>query len=104
MKKEKNLSVVERFKKILAKNFSFNKLILFGSRARGDFDEDSDFDLIIVSEEFVGVKSYKRLSQVRHYWDVNYPVDMVCLTSREFEKMKNSSTIIRLANNEGIEI
>lgn len=104
MDKEKNLSIVERFKKILSENFSFNKLILFGSRARGNFDRDSDFDLIIVSEEFKGVKSYKRLSQVRSYWDADYPVDIVCLTSEEFEKMKNRPTVIKLANEEGIEI
>ena len=104
MDKEKNLSIVERFKRILSKSFSFDKLILFGSRARKDFDKDSDFDLIIISEEFKGVKNYKRLSQVRRYWDADYPVDIVCLTTDEFEKMKNRPTIIKLASEEGIEV
>jgi len=104
MDKEENLSIVERFKKVLSSVFSFDRLILFGSRARGDFERDSDFDLIIVSEEFKGIESYKRLSRVRRYWDADYPVDMICLTSEEFEKMKSRPTIIKLANEEGVEV
>ncbi len=28
--------------------FSLENIILFGSRARGDFDEDSDWDVLII--------------------------------------------------------
>ncbi len=80
-------------------------LILFGSRARGDFVEDSDFDLIVVSDDFEGVRSYERAPELYKTWDSNnYSVDFVCLTSSEFDKMKNRPTIIKNAVIEGIEI
>jgi len=31
--------------------YSFERIILFGSRARGNFDENSDWDLLIVIKE-----------------------------------------------------
>jgi len=32
-------------------NVEIDKIILFGSRARGDFREDSDWDILIVTKE-----------------------------------------------------
>jgi uncharacterized protein len=52
MNKEEGLRFVKEFGKKLVNNFALKKLILFGSCARGDFREDSDFDLIVVSDEF----------------------------------------------------
>ena len=106
MDKKKNLKVVETFKKAISKKLDIRKLILFGSRARGDFREDSDFDLIVVSDDFESAKGYKRAPELYRAWDSdNYSVDFVCLTSEEFEKIKgNRQTIIGLAVEEGIEI
>ncbi len=105
MDKEKNLKVVKAFKKIVSNTINIKKLILFGSRARGDFREDSDFDLIVVSDDFERAKSYKRAPELYRAWDsYKYSVDFVCLTSKEFEKMKDRPTIINLAVKEGIEI
>ncbi|MCK4996951.1 nucleotidyltransferase domain-containing protein [Candidatus Pacearchaeota archaeon] len=104
MDKKKNIKVVKAFKKIVSEKIKIKKIILFGSRARGDFRKDSDFDLIVVSDEFDGVRSYKRAPDMYRAWDANYSVDFVCLTSEEFEGMKDKPTIINLAIKEGIEI
>ena len=104
MDKEKNLKIIKAFKNVISKKIDVRKVILFGSRAREDFREDSDFDVIVVSDEFEGVKSYKRAPDMYRAWNVDYSVDFVCLTSEEFEKMKNRPTIIKLASEEGIEI
>ncbi|MBU3923792.1 MAG: nucleotidyltransferase domain-containing protein [Nanoarchaeota archaeon] len=106
MDREGNVKIVKAFKEILSKKFNIGKLILFGSRARGDFREDSDFDLIVVSDEFEGVRSFKRAPELYSAWDSdNYSVDFICLTSSEFERMKdNRQTVVGLAVGEGVEI
>lgn len=40
---------VEKLTQRIVERFNPQRLILFGSRARGDAGEDSDFDLLIVS-------------------------------------------------------
>ena len=35
---------------IIVRDFAPDKIILFGSRARGDFNNDSDYDLMILKE------------------------------------------------------
>jgi len=104
MDKEKNLRIVKAFKELIRKKLPIRKLILFGSRIGKNFGEDSDFDLIVVSDKFRGIKSYERVPDMYRSWNLNYPVDFICLTPEEFEKMKSRPTIIRLAEKEGIEI
>jgi DNA polymerase sigma len=41
-------SVLARFKTLLLKQVTLHKLILFGSRARGDADPYSDMDVVII--------------------------------------------------------
>jgi len=43
--------IVHVFKKLLNKKLKVAALILFGSRARGDADPDSDLDVLIIADE-----------------------------------------------------
>jgi uncharacterized protein len=43
--------VVDVFKKLLNKKLKVAELILFGSRARGDADPDSDLDVLVIADE-----------------------------------------------------
>jgi len=43
--------VVDVFKKLLNKKIKVAELILFGSRARGDADPDSDLDVLVIADE-----------------------------------------------------
>jgi predicted nucleotidyltransferase len=43
--------ILGRLKQLLLKRVALHRLILFGSRARGDADPDSDMDVLVVVEE-----------------------------------------------------
>lgn len=65
------------------------RIILFGSRARGDARPDSDFDLLVVlhgvTPEEVGLS---RRSLCKALGDVGVPVEPWVMTEVEFEETK----------------
>lgn len=92
----------------ISKNVKLQKIILFGSYARGDQHKDSDVDLILVSANFKRKKFVKRSWGFYKYWhldsDINYPVDFLCYTPEEFKKLSKGVNIVSEAIKEGIEI
>ena len=48
MDKKKVRQLVEEYANIIVKNMIVNKIILYGSYARGDYRKDSDIDVAIV--------------------------------------------------------
>ena len=62
-------------------------ILLFGSRARGDAREDSDFDLCIVSAAFAGLKPWERSLLAVELWDLPYAVDVVGYTPEEWKRL-----------------
>jgi len=104
MGKKEDIKFVREFKKKLIKRFLLNNLILFGSRATGKTHEWSDFDLIVVSPEFKGKISFERGADLYNDWGYKYPVDFLCYTPEEFNKLKKGINIVSEAVREGIEI
>lgn len=99
-----NLILVSKFKKNIQKLIKLNKIIFFGSRAKGTFNENSDFDLIIVSPDFKGIPWYKRSLRFYLLWNEIYPVEILCYTPDEIKERANKINIISQALKEGIEI
>lgn len=81
-----------------------SKLIFFGSRIKNMHSKYSDVDLIIISSRFNKIKSFKRAPLIRLKWKLEYPVDMLCYTPGEFNKLKKQVSIVRETVSEGIEI
>jgi len=104
MGKKTIIKHLKEFKNTLCKEVTINKIIFFGSRARGKFHGDSDIDLIIVSPKFRRLNYFKRGAKMYDYWNLNYPVDFLCYTPEEFNKLKKQVTIVREAVEHGIEI
>ncbi|MFB6100889.1 MAG: nucleotidyltransferase domain-containing protein [Candidatus Nanohalobium sp.] len=81
---------MREFKEELKKDIEIEALYLFGSRARGDFREDSDYDIAVVSEDFADMSFPERqeivLEKARKVTDK--PVEILCYTPEEFEKGK----------------
>ena len=102
MVRKADLEVVRKFKKKLLKEFGILKIILFGSRVTGDFSEDSDFDLIIVSKAFRGKDIIKRCGLMYEDWDYNFAVDFICYTPEEFKERKEQVSIVSEALRTGV--
>ncbi|HEV8594900.1 MAG TPA: nucleotidyltransferase domain-containing protein, partial [Thermoplasmata archaeon] len=64
------------------------RVILFGSRARGDSRHDSDYDLLVVSQSFAGIRWVERPAMVLRLWDLPLDLEAVCLTPSEFRRRK----------------
>lgn len=95
---------IESYLKRLGKKFKIEKSILFGSRARGDYLDNSDVDLIVVSKDFLGINFRKRMAEAIEDWNQDLDLEVICYTPKEFEKKKKQIGIVKQAVKEGIEI
>ena len=83
--------------------YSPEKILLFGSRARGDHLKESDVDILVISKKFEGVEFMKRMQEL-YNWNKSVNLDSIGLTPEEFRKRKDELSIIGSAAREGIEI
>ena len=99
----KNLEIVKKFKKKI--NLAGSKFIFFGSRAKGNFHKESDFDIIVISDSFKNILWYKRAVDFQLNWDYDFSLEILCFTEDEFKKLqKNRWGVVREAIKTGIEI
>jgi len=103
-KKKSLIKNLKKFKEKISKKYNPEKIIFFGSRAYGKPHKDSDIDLIIVSKKFNGVSILKRSPELYLEWQLDFPVDFLCYTPKEFNKLKKRITIVKEAVENGIEI
>lgn len=88
MQEDKNNKLILKLKefiKIIKNKYQLKCVILFGSRARGDYSPYSDIDLIIIgqfTEKFInrGFEFYENL-------EIEKAKDVFCYTPEEFEEM-----------------
>ena len=97
--------VLKQAVEALAEVFQLEKVFLFGSRAKGDHSQDSDYDLLLVvedTEEDRFMRELKGLALVRHL-DASF--DLFIYTKSEFDNWKNElSSIPETAMNTGREL
>jgi hypothetical protein len=94
-----DLEVVKRFKTLmLDAGVPLIQLVLFGSRARGDADPDSDYDVLV---EVVGLNSAVRKLVGRCAWEAGFEqgalITPVLVTSDEIEHGPMRSSLLMLA-------
>ena len=70
----------------LKKNFGPVEMFLFGSFAKGDWFEDSDIDIIVVSETFEGKTMAERVNMVRRLAPDNLAFEILTYTSQELKE------------------
>lgn len=103
-KREKIVNELKTFRERMSKHYPISKMIFFGSIARGESKEDSDIDLVIVSEKFKGMNFIKRAARAYDHWVLDYPVDFLCYMPKEFEKRRKRIGLLAKALEEGIAI
>ena len=81
------------------------KLILvFGSRAKGEALEDSDLDLLVVSDQFRGTPFLERASKLLAELDLPFSADVLCYTPEEFARKSRELGIVSQALEEGLRL
>ncbi len=101
---EQNLiqkKIAEMVKRIRAQ-FDPEKVVLFGSHARGTANHDSDVDLLVIKKN-IGSKRRIRLEIRQALHGIGISKDIVVATPEEVNKYQNVvGTIIRPALRDGI--
>lgn len=100
--KSVNNKWIKNFTKNLKKKIKLNKLILFGSRARNEHITYSDYDIVVISDDFKEMPPFERVSFVLKFWEGDRALEPLCYTPKEFKN--NKSLIIEEIKKDGKEI
>ena len=91
---EKIVKEIRAFKERSRKRFAIDRIVIFGSAAKGRMGPHSDIDLILTSKRFEGKSFFKRSVGLYSLWKSEYPVDFICLTEKEFSDMRKRVSIV----------
>ncbi len=76
------------------------RVVLFGSHARGDFNEASDIDLLVILD--TKQRMIERIERVLEAIDSEFTVEPLVYTPDEFERLKaNCAALIETVEREG---
>ena len=99
--------VLGRFAERLRQETGAERVLLFGSHARGSAYRESDYDFIVVSPRFAGVDRLQRGLDLWDLWrDVGgrEPMDVICVTPEEFEQASQRITLIQAVLPESVDL
>ncbi|MFH0926644.1 MAG: nucleotidyltransferase domain-containing protein [bacterium] len=94
MDKKSISPIISRFKKILeTKGIKIEKIILYGSWAKNRQREDSDIDLVVISNDFSKKGYWERIDILSDaIYKIFEPIEAVAMTPEEWE---NGNSFIR---------
>lgn len=99
---------LRRFAERLRERLNAERVLLFGSRARGNARPDSDYDFLIVAPHFEGMSRRERpLGLHRLFYEAvggRAPIDLFCLTPAEFEEARNRITLVAAVLPEALDL
>ncbi len=104
---DKAKQIAKKYVAEARKKIKVEKALLFGSAARQKMTKDSDIDLIIISGQFKKMGLIKRavlLSRIRGEKFIDWPMDILGYTEKEFEELSAVSSMFSEAKKQGIEI
>ena len=105
MDRESLVANLRKFKKRIEKKYKVDKIILFGSRAESKkrLSYENDVDIIIIGR-FKKKDNLSRAPPFYLEWNLDLPVDFICYTQEEFDKLSKMITIAKEAKRRGIVI
>ena len=100
-------AILDKFKLLLSKRVGIYKMILFGSRARGDADRYSDMDIAVILNGRVEEKDIDYISDCA--WESGFEYGIVVVpvvfTREEWENgPERSSLLVQAAEMEGVAV
>ncbi len=98
--------VISEYKRRLeAVGIKVRKTFLYGSHAVGKAREDSDIDLVVVSDDFKKMDIWERLCLLgRARIGIKRPMEIIGLTEEELESEDSSSFIKDEVKSKGVEV
>jgi len=87
---------------IIQKALDPEQVIIFGSRVVGTSAEESDIDVLIVSDAFRDEPFLGRMPKLLRLLRFPWPIDFLCYSPDEFEEIKTQSIIVKQAVKEGL--
>ena len=101
MENKQTQKIIDKMVRRIIEMFHPEKVILFGSHARGEAGPESDVDLLVVIR-VEGSKRQKDNEIDRALADREIPLDLVVVTPEQFERESHlMGTIVRPAVREG---
>ncbi len=103
---EKELKTIKRVILEVARKYGIevDRIILFGSRARGDYREDSDWDILIVTKEKLDTRTlnvfWGELEKELVYAGI-IP-EIIVVDKETFEKHRRPAYVFYYAEKEGV--
>jgi len=101
-------SIYNTIRETVQSNLPGARVLLFGSRARGDYDRFSDYDLMVITPQTLTPREKIRWSTLLDRAIVNAikaPVDILINSESEIEEKRElPGHIVRTAVREGIDL
>ncbi|MCL5076337.1 MAG: nucleotidyltransferase domain-containing protein [Chloroflexi bacterium] len=94
-------AMIQRYVNELAREIQVEKVILYGSHARGDYFEESDIDLIVISSDFELINPLERLEFLALRWRMPKAAEILGYTPAEFQTLLQGFSIVSEAIKEG---
>ena len=99
---ENKKSQIDKVVSLIISEVTPDKIILFGSYARGDYTENSDIDILILkkgvkNERKISMKLYEALFNEK---DINVSIDIITMDYDKFISVKNTVGFIYKTINE----
>ena len=106
-KKHKITRMIRGYIRSLSREIRVQRTILFGSWARGDYLDDSDIDLIVLSDDFEAVPLEDRLVILQRHWNDErrgLALEAFGYTQSEFAELQRYQHLAREAKRKGLVI
>lgn len=90
---KKYLQEAKKLADIIVKNYQPEKIILYGSAARGNVRKDSDLDFCIIKESNLPMRKriWEVYRSIRQGWDYGLPFEPIVFTPQEFSQKKDEN-------------
>jgi predicted nucleotidyltransferase len=83
----KIITIIKKFKAAVKDKYGVEKIVLFGSQARGEAKEGSDVDLIIVVKDYDKHLVENLMTEWHDRQHIRYPVDFMQYSKKRFDEM-----------------